>query len=183
MTHHTQLIDVKTRCKYSVPYHNLALIYSSDSTTLVATFKSVNICLPLTSAFSPAFGSAFSCAFASTSDHPFAFAVTLTYKTAFRLMLKQASTAGNRPTFQGSYHSVAAPPYYGYWESGRLRTVRFQSQTTSSFRISADFRITHSAILIDFLSRNNASRNSKAATITTGSRYIISKSSNISNAY
>lgn len=61
--------------------------------------------------------------------------------------------------------------------------VRFQSQSMSSFRISADFRITHSAILIDFLSRNNANRNSNAATIITGSKYIISKSSNISSAH
>ena len=161
------------------------MIYSSDSITLVVKFKSVNICLPSTSAFSPAFSSAFSCAFASTSDHPFAFAVALAYNATQRAALRQASTAGNRPTFQGSYNMAAAPPrfHYGYGEGGRLRTVRFQSQTTSSFRSSADFRITHSAILIDFLNRNNASRNSKAATITTGSRYIISKSSNISSAY
>ena len=164
-------------------YHNHALLSTGISSICDVRLKSIKLNFIITSAFSPAFGSAFSCAFASTSDHPFAFAVTLAHNAAQRPALKQASTAGNRPTFQDSYHSVAAPPYYGYWENGRLRTVRFQSQTTSSFRSSADFRITHSAILINFLSRNNASRNSKAATITTGSRYIISKISNISSAY
>lgn len=158
------------------------MISSSDFITLFATFKSVNICLPSTSSFSPAFGSAFSCACATTSDHQFAFAVTLADNTAHRMLLKQASTTGNRPTFPGSCNKAAASSlfHYRYWEGGRWRQAQFQSHITSSFSSRPDFRITHSAILIDILSRSNASRNSKPATITTGSRYIISKSSNIS---
>lgn len=84
-------------------------------------FKSVKLNSTVTSAFSPAFGSAFSCAFASTSDHPFAFAVALAYNATQRATLKQASTSGNKPTFQGSYNMAAAPLrfHYGYGEGGR----------------------------------------------------------------